>query len=352
MEKQPLVVQTLYAELMEQMLALEAQRSIGNLQGCFTTKKIKGEEYTYFQHSDPGGQKKQTYIGKKGPVLDRVVARFHSQREALKEDRSEIMRMCALLRAGGAMTMDAPSSRVLQAFAESGLFRMGAVLVGTHAVTVTGNLLGVKWTHSALRTQDVDIAGERHIDIAFPYIKADVPRVLDQLEMGFLPVPGFKPGQASTSFKVRGKPLRVDFLTPAAGPRDTGPVPIPRFGVAAQPLIFLDFLMENPEHGVVINGGSVLVQIPSPARLALHKLMLFEERGVNAHTKREKDLLQSAQLIRILAEDRPGDLMLAWEAAASRGKGWHRRLDGGMSALERRYPDVHSLLYDILPRTV
>jgi hypothetical protein len=64
LERQPLVVQTLYAELMEQMLAQEAGRSIGDVEGCFTTKNIKGEQYVYFQYSDPGGRKRQTYIGK------------------------------------------------------------------------------------------------------------------------------------------------------------------------------------------------------------------------------------------------------------------------------------------------
>jgi len=344
LKKQPLVVQTLYAELMEQMLALEAQRSIGNLQGCFTSKKIKGEEFVYFQHSDPGGRKRQTYIGKKGPVIDRVVSRFISQRDAVKEDQDEILRMSAMLRSSGAMTTDASACRVLKAFAESGLFRMGAVLVGTYAFIVTGNLLGVKWGHSALRTQDVDIAGERRIDIAFPQLKADVPRVLEQLEMGFLPVPAFKAGEASTSFKVRGKSLRVDFLTSATRPRDRGPVPIPRFGVAAQPLMFLDFLMENTEYGVAIDGGSVLVQVPAPARLALHKLLVSGERGIAAHAKTEKDLLQSSQLILILAEERPGDLILAWEDAVSRGKGWRRRLDSAMAVLKKHNPEAHSLL--------
>lgn len=349
MERQPLVVQTLYAELMEQMLALEASRSIGDVQGCFTTKKIKGEEYVYFQYSDPGGQKRQTYIGKKCPSLGRVMDRFYSDRESVKEDQNEVKRLCALLRAGGAMTTDIASARVLKAFAQSGLFRMGAVLVGTHAFTVLGNLLGVKWLHSALHTQDVDIAGEPRLDIAFPQVKrADTPQILDQLEMGFLPVPGFNPGQPSTSFKVRGKSLRVDFLTPARGSKDTGPVPIPRFGVAAQPLPFLDFLMEHAEHGAVVNGGGVLVQAPSPARFALHKLILFGERGMTAQTKAEKDLLQASQLIQVLTEGRPGDLILAWEAVETRGKGWTKRLGRGLDALKHRFPDVHALMQDIV----
>lgn len=350
MERLPLVVLTLYSELMEQMLALEARRSIGDLQGCFTTKRIKGEEYVYFQYCDPGGRKKQSYLGKKGASLDRVVERFFSDREKAKDEQNEIKRLCALLRAGGAMTTDTSSSRVLKAFAESGLFRMGAVLIGTYAFTALGNLLGVKWLHSALKTQDVDIAGGRHLGIAVPQIKADVPKVLDQLEMGFLPMPSFDPGQPSTSFKVRGRSLRVDFLTPARGPRDTNPVHISRFGVAAQPLPYLDFLIEHAEHGLIINGGGVLVQVPSPARFAFHKLMIIGERGVTGQTKAEKDLVQASQLLKFLAEDRPGDLILALEAIESRGKEWTKRLERGLEGLKLRYPEEYSLMLDIVAR--
>jgi hypothetical protein len=56
MTRLPLETQTLYAELLEQLTAIEAQRATGNLPGCFTLKKVKGLEYYYFQHSGPGGQ--------------------------------------------------------------------------------------------------------------------------------------------------------------------------------------------------------------------------------------------------------------------------------------------------------
>ena len=101
MEKLPLETQTLYAELMEQLMALEAQRSIGHAPGCFTVKPIKGNAYYYFQYSDPGGVLRQVYIGRKSAALDRVVDRYHAEREALKVDISHIHRLCAQLRAGG-----------------------------------------------------------------------------------------------------------------------------------------------------------------------------------------------------------------------------------------------------------
>ena len=45
MTRQPLEIQTLYAELTEQLTALEARRSIGSISGCFVKKDIKGESY-------------------------------------------------------------------------------------------------------------------------------------------------------------------------------------------------------------------------------------------------------------------------------------------------------------------
>jgi hypothetical protein len=56
--------------------------------------------------------------------------------------------------------------------------------------------------------------------------------------MGFVPVPQLDGTQPSTSFKVRGKPLRVDLLTPGSDEADE-PVYIPRFRAAAAPIRFL-----------------------------------------------------------------------------------------------------------------
>ena len=42
MEKLSLETQTLYAEFLERLTAVEARRSIGRLSGSFTTKTVKG----------------------------------------------------------------------------------------------------------------------------------------------------------------------------------------------------------------------------------------------------------------------------------------------------------------------
>jgi len=347
MEHLSIQVQTAYAELLEQLVGIEAQRAIGHSSGTFVVKTLKGQEYYYYQHALPG-RIVQSYVGRRSHTLDRVVERFKEGRELVTSERQRTTRLCALLRSGGAMTIDAPSTRVIEALADAAVFRLGGILVGTHAFIALGNLLGVRWAGAGVRTEDIDIAGERHLAIAVPPLTANVPKVLDSLEMGFFPVPGLSPRQPSTSFKVRGRALRVDVLTPQSGSR-TGPVPIARFHTAAQPLPYLDYLIEAPQPAALVAGSGILVNVPSPARFALHKLVVSRARAATQQAKSGKDLDQAAQLIENLAEDRPGDLTLAWEALAKRTS-LSKAAHAGLVALKRRHPEAHAAVQAELAR--
>ena len=295
-------------------------------------RSVKGHEYVYFQHLGPGGAKRQTYLGPRGAELDAVIERFSFERDSISLEQDSIQRLAALLRAGGAMITDAPSARVVRALADAGVFHAGGVVVGTHAFTVLGNMLGVRWD-SAVRTQDVDIAAQS-LDVAVPGIAADLPSALESLEMGFLPVPGLDPKSPSTSFKVRGQGLRVDLLTPSRE-GESQPVAIPRFAAAATPLRFLDYVIEAPVGAALVSGGVVAVNVPDAARFALHKLIVASERHSTAHMKREKDLTQAAQVLEVLFEDRPGDVAVAWDALQARGTAWVRRVESSLEALGR-----------------
>jgi hypothetical protein len=336
LDRIPLEIQTLYAELIERLSAFEAGRSIGHAPGSFVTKTIKGDTYYYFQYSDPGGSKRQIYIGKKDHILDQVVKKYHEGRRYLAEEEMGIQRLCTLLRVGGAILTDSASARVLKALSDAGIFRLGAVLVGTQAFLALGNLLGVRWTGSSLRTHDIDIATEATVSIAIPELRTDIPDLLEGLHMGFLPIPQLDPRKPSTSFKVRGKGLRLDLLTPLRGRRNQGPVVIPRLNAAAQPFPFLDFLITGPVRGAVINGSGILVNLPDPARLAFHKLIVSAERETGMHTKREKDLHQAVQLFSLLIEERPGDIRTVGEEILLKGKGWAKRLKEGLSAVNKK----------------
>lgn len=348
MEKLPLETQTLYAELLEQLTALETQRSIGHLPGSFVTKKVKGGDYYYFQYSAPGGVTKQIYLGKEDEVLKKILHRFETERPRYEAEQKNIQRLCAQLRAGGALTTDAASARVLKGLSEAGVFKWGGVLIGTHAFSVLGNLLGYHWKSAGLKTQDLDIASSSILSVVVPEMTADIPAILESLEMGFLPVPPLHPQKPSTSFKIRGQALRVDLLTPETRPNQKGPIPIARWNASAQPLRYLDYLLGEEIRGAVVNGGGILVNVPSPARFALHKLIVSQERAVVFHSKKAKDLQQAAQLLQALIDERPGDLSLAWEELKKRGTAWIKKARMGLSSIEKGDAENFSAIHHLL----
>jgi hypothetical protein len=46
----------------------------------------------------------------------------------------------------------------------------------------------------------------------------------------------------------------------------------------------MDYLIEGFERGAIIDGGGILVNVPSPARFGFHKLIVAGERGATVHT--------------------------------------------------------------------
>ncbi len=340
---QPAETQTLYAELSERLRALEAARSFASLSGMFAKKQVSDGDYWYFKTSEGAAGQREYFIGPDNRATRAVMKSYSAGRAEAEAAMAQVERLCAMLRQGGAMLTDTPSARVIAGLASAGVFRVGAVLVGTHAFIALGNLLGVRW-ESALRTQDIDLAASRVLHVIVPQSEADLPKALDALNMGFLPVPGLNPNSPETSFKVRGKALRVDLLTPARGVRDGKPVSIPRLKASAQPLELLDYLLEAPVPVPLVNGGATLVNVPDPARFALHKLMVSGRRQVFEQTKAGKDRQQAAEIIAALYEDRRGDLGLAVKALNKRPAAWRTRLKRELAKLPNELAAARALI--------
>jgi hypothetical protein len=327
--------QTLHAELLALLLAAESDRAWSHLAGTFVEKEIAGGTYVYFQHSDAGGKKRQFAVGPASHEVRRVVAAWHSGRAANAADRERIDRLARLLVTAGQAATPKPVGRVLRALADAGVFRLGGVLVGTHAFALLGNMLGVAWPAGTWRTEDVDVAG--HLQVATPLLDADIPKAIDSLRMGFVPVPAFDPRHASTSFKVRGKQLRVDLLTPGAD-RDQAPVLVPRWRAHAAPIKHLSLVLDDAQPAAAVDGGATLVMVPSPARYALHKLFVSQTRAAAQQTKAAKDLEQAALLLEVLAEDRPDDVTVAARAFRACGPAVTRKLERAANAAAKRWP--------------
>lgn len=314
----------LYIELRDRLETLEAMRCIASLSGEFTTKIVKGRMYHYFQATLPGGRT-QIYLGPDNAEVRRLIAEHGAGRRDFELDRQLVERLAAQIAAGGVAPVAPDMSRVIKRLADSAVFRVGGVLVGSVAFHVIGIHLGVHWDARLRTTQDVDLPTGSRVPVVVPDSRADVPRAIESLRMGFFPVPRLSHKEPSTSYAIRGKTLRIDLLTPARRGK-TSPVFISRLNAAAQPLKYLDYLFENPLPAAMVSGNPCLVNVPRPARFALHKLLTSQERSAVSAGKKSKDVAQARALLELLKEDRPGDIHQAREDLERRGKSWSARL--------------------------
>jgi len=89
----------------------------------------------------------------------------------------------------------------------------------------------------------------------------------------------------------------LDLITPMRRRSDTNPLPMDELDAGAAPVQYLDWLTEDPAPTVALWGSGVPINIPQPARFAVHKLILAQKRDVGSRPKRQKDLAQADALI-------------------------------------------------------
>jgi len=315
-------VLVLYAELLDQARSADVPAEL-IADGSFVQKTIGEHRYWYRQKVD-AGEKRQIYLGLDTPELLARIAGARQQSANVRADLNRRRELVSMLVAGGA-AVEAPAfTTVLKVLADALIFRRGGVLVGTQAFTCYANMLGVRFEAQSVRTADIDVAYHSRLSVGMSEsAPIDLPEELKKADPKFVAVPELDARHPSTSFKVRGRDLRVDFLTPMRG-RETKPISIPHLGVAAQPLAGLDYLIERTAQAVVVGGTGILVNVPAPARYALHKIWVAHTRGVAEHAKSRKDLHQAEQLLDVLLRDRPGDVDEATTAMTARPKMWKR----------------------------
>lgn len=328
-----LETQTLLAELLENLRTADLLKSFSDLKGNFTPRKRGGGVYWYFRTTGGvGSNVKDFYIGPDDDKTRAILQSYQSGRSDAAGRADRIRRLSAMLRGGDLPLTDTDSTRIIRGFAEAGVFRLGGILVGTHAFMAIGNSLGVRWP-SGLKTTDIDFSAyAKRIDLGIPQTPqtlASIPRVIEALEMGFVPSLHLSLRHReikSTSYTVPGTDWRIDLVTAAMGANREEPIEIPRLGAYAQPLPFMDFLLEKTMDAVIVGNVAVLVRVPDPARFAVHKLLVASNRGPQSALKAEKDRLQSALLMAHLEHEWPDNLAIEAEDAISRGPGWARRI--------------------------
>jgi len=238
---------------------------------------------------------------------------------------------------------------VIAALARASAFRLRSVLVGTVAYQTYAAMLGLRLPSASTMTADVDIGQFTNVSVAVGDRTAPVLDVLKEVDQSFRPVSNLVDGRRATSYSAKGG-IRVDFLTPDEHREPGRPQKLPALQTDAQPLAFLDFLIRDPEPAVILHGAGIHVNVPAPARYAVHKLIISRRRP-EGFAKRDKDLRQAETLLAALAEKRPHELKLAWEEAYERGPIWRKLMFEGIGLIAARVRDA-TLTTIGLPRSV
>jgi hypothetical protein len=316
----------LFAEL-ESTAAEQVEGFLGTPGTIDERTNGKGARFWVHRYSDALGKRREVYLG--APDDPAVQARVAALRERINAANAAIARVRLLARAGFA-TINRKTYATLASLHNHGLFRAGAVLVGSHAYGALLNALGVRAVPYA--TEDVDIARREALAIS------GVPAFLQMLrETGiqFFEVPQLDRRSPPTSFsEPGGSRLKVDLLVPSER-EDYPAIPVPELGAHATGLPYLAYLLGVSQQVPLLSPhGVVMVRVPVPERYAVHKLIVSQLRAKTSG-KPENDLRQAATLLEAVADRFPGALE---EATAAVPKSAIRYLTRAKAALKRHLP--------------
>lgn len=306
----PLVLQTAYSDLKRR--ALEQRAVLIGTPGSVSVRRVRDQSFVYRQFYDAGGAKRAEYLG--AATDPETETRARETRERI-ETANGLLATTRLLTRGGYLRGDTQSGAVVAALANHGLFRAGAVLVGSHAYGILLNELGIRT--GGFRTEDVDIA--RAARLTLPE-GTTLERVLGDSTLSLTPVLGFDRKVPATSYKSPGKEgLRVDLLVPTTG-HEIVVRSVPELAAHATAVPYLGYLLVEPIEAVFLGRESVVpVVVPRPECLAWHKMLVSQLRTATSD-KRTKDVHQAAVLFAALAEQDPAALTDAFRTAPAKTK--------------------------------
>lgn len=295
-----------------------------------------GKPFLYWHRYNASGTLEKSYVGPAGSLQE-------EKGRAALYDLLLIREASKKLRKLGFLAADSDTSLTLGALFNAGVFAHGGILVGTHAYAVLLNMLGARVVPYSL-TEDVDIAAR--LELAAPLRKTFM-NILKETGLPFLEVPPFNRKHAPTSFKVRGKKLKVDLLVQAKK-EFYKPVFVRALGTYAVGLPFLNYLTKNAVQSLVIGKDRLVpVMVPQAGRFCVHKLAVSALRG-STSTKAEKDIFQSAVMAAVIARDREYEIDEAFDEAdiAMRKK----ISEGAAKALKylEKYPEAAQILVRLI----
>lgn len=330
-----LSAQTAFSHLNEVAMRAELDRTIANLSGSFVMRKTSNHNYWYFKHTDAHGKQRQIYVGPDTPEVQSMVEQKKDSRQA-----DNLKRLAKTAFVSGCQTTPTAHFRIIKRLSDYGFYKSGGVTIGSHAFIAYANMLGVRWGAAAAATMDIDFAhAGNKLSIALPAdIEVDTSAAINSLKMGFVPLLGGAGGGAGTWYLPDEQEFMLDFVTPQT--TDEGkPFHHPQLGITLQPLRYMEYSLEDVQQTTIFdNSSAVVINVPHPARYALHKLIVYGLREGHNRSKSNKDLQQSALLLKVLRDQHPDEVQEAWEDLQVRGPKWRKNVQNGLDALSNLCP--------------
>lgn len=300
--------------------------------GNFYKSKYRNKEYWYYKGYNPINKKQnKIYVGS---VNDKEITKRIENFGNLKIAYSHRKDLVSKLIFDGLPQPNKMEGEILNALSKSGIFRLRATLIGSVAYQTYSAILNVKLDNSLFRTDDIDIAKYYGISIQIDDQTDNIEDCLKQIDKTFEPIFDPDTPKLCSGFK-NSIGYKIEFLTPNRGDekysQNLSEMPSLNKNIGAQPTRYLDLLIRNPMRGLILYGGGIVINVPSPERYAIHKLIVSVSRTVTSSAnKSEKDIKQVGELIETMFNINKGeDIGLIWIEAFQRGNRWQKKLLSG-----------------------
>jgi len=283
------------------------------------------------------GEFKEYFIGENSVQTLRQVHHWGRGPKCWAEIEIKIQNYLKTLRDKSSCQLDPDFLNILLTFSAAGVFRLGGVLVGTLAFRMYEFELGIKFLpENMATTNDIDIAVFQNFSLR---TQESVIPSLPEMLTGFGFVPIVAPmSRKAVRWKNYSNGLHIDFISPSF---KAGEVPqkIHCFGLYAQGLHHLNFLIRNPILAVFLESPRSLVRIPSPERYCVHKLICSTQRRMQNPEKSLKDRKQAYTLLKALNVNRTESFVDVYNEALNEGAAWRKaiyetlQIDSSISSL-------------------
>ncbi len=194
------------------------------------------------------------------------------------------------------------------------------VLIGSWCVPFYKNYFSSVLYTTSIKTRDVDFLVPSPNKLT---IHADIPALSKDLGL----VVYFQGAQEI--IQLEHPELVIEFLVPEKGRGASRPVRLPRLGVNAVALRFLDFLAG---HTIQVEVRDFKVSVPHPAQFALHKLIVSQRR--TKADKAAKDLNAAREILKaLMAKGESGVILKVFDSVP---QAWQKKIIKGLDAIEDR----------------